>query len=63
MNHDQKRYRVADDNSVLNYFAFRDDAKAYLLDLKKHSPAVYQQARIQKLCYGNNWHTLSDLCL
>lgn len=63
MNNNQKRYRVADDNSVLNYYSTRDQAKAYLLDLKKHSPAVYQQARIQKLCYGNNWHTLSDLCI
>ncbi len=57
-----RNYRVVDDNSVLNYYSTRDQAKAYLLDLKAHSPAVFKQARIQKLCYGNNWHTLSFLC-
>ena len=56
------RYRVCDDNSVLNYYSTRDNAKAYLADLKKYSPDVHQQARIQKLTYGNNWHTLSNLC-
>ena len=55
----RRNYRVVDDNSVLNYFYTRDQAKAYLLDLKKYSPAVYKQARIQEFCYVNNWHTLT----
>ncbi len=54
-----KNYRVVDDNSVLNYHSTRDQAKAYLLDLKAHSPAVFKQARIQKLCWGNTWQTLT----
>ena len=55
----KNNYRVVDDNSVLNYYSTRDQAKAYLLDLKKHSPAVYKQARIQKLGWCDNWHTLT----
>ena len=56
---EKKKYRVVDDNSVLNYYRTRDQAKAYLLDLKKHSPAVHKQARIQRLGWGDNWHTLT----
>ena len=45
----KKNYRVVSGDSVLNYYSTRDQAKSYLLDLKKHSPKVWADARVQKL--------------